>query len=338
MNDSNPNPTAAGKAAPVLVTGAAGTIGHRLCLRLAERGVPVRAVDCAYPRLGYRPFHRELLQGKVEWMDGDVCDPAVAARAVAGVSAILHLAGQGGHAESMANPLLDLRLNLEAVESLLEAVRASPARPRFVLGSTRQLYGRVENQPVRETEPVRILDVNAVHKAAAEEMVLLYHRVHEIPGVVLRLTNVLGPGMRIQDSRQGFCGGWIRALLENRPFEVWGGAQIRDLVHTDDAAGAFHRAGLAGAAPGQVFNVASGRGISLRELADRLVASHGSGSYQVRDLPEAQRRIDIGDFVADISKAERQLDWRPAHTVDTLIADTLAYYRRHAARYLDDGA
>ena len=336
MSEPIDNVALLGNQVPILVTGAAGTVGHLLCLRLAAQGLRVRAVDAGVVGVGYRAFHRELLAGKVEWVDGNLCDPAVAARAVAGVAVIHHLAGNGSHAGAMADPLADLEQNLRATETLLEAARQAGHRPRFVLGSTRQLYGRATSLPVTEEEPVKIVDVNAVHKQAAEEMVRLYHRVHGIPGVILRLTNLFGPGMRIQDSRQVFYGGWMRALLEKRAFEVWGGAQIRDLLHTADAAEAFVRAGVAAAAEGQTYNIASGQGVSLRELADRMVTAWGGGGYEVRELPEAQRRIDIGDFVADISKAARDLNWRPGFTLDGMIHDTLSYYRAIADRYLGD--
>jgi UDP-glucose 4-epimerase len=306
-----------------------------LCLRLVELGLSVRALDAARPGLGYRPFHRERLAGRVEWQDGDLAEAPVASAAVDGVAVVFHLAGHGSHAGSMADPLADLRDNLLATEALLEALRAAPTRPRLVFGSTRQLYGRNPASPVPETAPVRIVDVNAVHKAAAEEMIRLYHRVHDLPGVILRLTNVCGPGMRIQDARQGFTGGWLRALLENRPFEIWGGTQVRDLLHPDDAAEAFVLAGWAPTAPGETYNVASGHGVALRDLADQLIAAWGAGSYTVRELPEAQRRIDIGDFVADVRKAARDLGWRPRHDLPSLLADTAAYYRAHAAHYLD---
>lgn len=319
---------------PVLVTGAGGTVGHHLALRLAGLGARVRGIDNASPGVGYRAFHRELLAGRIDWMDGDLNDPAACARAVEGARIVFHLAGNGSHAAAMAEPLLDLDQNLRATLVLLESLRRAGTKPRLVLGGTRQLYGRATRLPVDEREPVKIVDVNAVHKQAAEEMARLYHRVHGLPAVILRLTNVFGPGMRIADSRQVFYGGWVRALLEGRPFEVWGGTQIRDLLHVADAAEAFVRAGAAAGAAGEIFNIGSGTGYSLREIADLLVRANGSGEYAVREIPESQRSIDIGDYVTNIEKARSLLGWSPGRSLPDAAAETLEYYRRNGRHYV----
>jgi len=81
--------------------------------------------------------------------------------------------------------------------------------------------------------------VNGINKLAGEEYHLLYSQVHGIRSTVLRLTNTIGPRMRIKDARQTFVGVWIRSVLEGRPFEVWGGDQLRDFTYVDDAVDAF---------------------------------------------------------------------------------------------------
>jgi UDP-glucose 4-epimerase len=318
----------------LLVTGAAGFIGHWLALRLAETGARVRGIDSGHGGGGFNPFHREKLADRVDWIEGDLLDPAVCTRAVKNVSTVYHLAGNGSHADSMLAPLTDLDANLRATELLMEAIRAAGTRPRVVFASTRQLYGRADKLPVSEDAPLRMVDVNAIHKMAAEELLRLYDRVHGIPSVILRLSNVFGPGLRIADSRQGFYGGWIRALLENRPFEVWGGSQVRDFVWVHDAVEAFRLAGEWPSAASHTYNIAGGVGTRLDHLAAALVRRHGGGSYQIQAMPETQQRIEVGDFVADISKAARDLTWRPNTSIEAMIAKTLNYYQQHRGRYL----
>ena len=93
--------------------------------------------------------------------------------------------------------------------------------------------------PVDENQPVAPPDANGVSKFAGEQYWLLEHRVRGRPVVSLRLTNCYGPRLRIRDARQTFLGIWIRCVLENRPFEVWGGEQLRDLTYVDDVTEAF---------------------------------------------------------------------------------------------------
>src|SRR5262249_62123996 len=106
-----------------------------------------------------------------------------------------------------------------------------------------------------------------VNKMAGEAYHVLFHDVYGLHTVSLRLTNTYGPRMRIKDARQTFIGVWLRAVLEGRPFELWDGAQLRDLTYVDDAADAFLLAAACDGANGSVFNI-GGERLSLKELAD----------------------------------------------------------------------
>ena len=117
---------------------------------------------------------------------------------------------------------------------------------------------------------LRPVDVNGVNKMAGEAYHLLYCDVYGIRTRSLRLTNVYGPGMRIKDARQTFIGIWLRRLIEDEPFEVWGGEQHRDLLYVDDAADAFLYAAITPAAEGLALNV-GGEAVSLAALAEALI-------------------------------------------------------------------
>ena len=103
-------------------------------------------------------------------------------------------------------------------------------------------------------------DANGVSKFAGEQYWMLEHRVRNRPVVSLRLTNCYGPRLRIRDARQTFLGIWIRCVLEDRPFEVWGGAQLRDMTYVDDVTNAF----LAGGANSRRATAASSTSAARR--------------------------------------------------------------------------
>jgi UDP-glucose 4-epimerase len=202
-----------------------------------------------------------------------------------------------------------------------------------VFASTRQIYGRPEYLPVDESHPLRPVDVNGINKLAGEEYHLLYSQVHGIHSTVLRLTNTIGPRMRVKDARQTFVGVWIREALQGGSFEVWGGSQWRDFTYVDDAVEAFLLAATHPAAVGQVYNLGGVGRVTLRELADLVVSAAGKGKYRVRRFPASRRKIDIGDYYADGRKIAAQLGWKPRTGIRQAIGRTVAYFRRELPHY-----
>jgi nucleoside-diphosphate-sugar epimerase len=178
------------------------------------------------------------------------------------------------------------------------------------------------------------VDVNGINKMAGEFYHILYNNVYGVRSAVLRLTNTIGPRMRIKDARQTFLGVWIRLLLEGKPFEVWDGPQLRDFTYVDDAVEALLLAGDDPRADGQVFNLGGPPPVSLAELAEILVKANEGGAFKVKSYPEDRKRIDIGDYHADFAKINRELGWSPRTDLEAALEKTLEYYRVHLAHYL----
>ncbi|MEX2044143.1 MAG: NAD-dependent epimerase/dehydratase family protein, partial [Opitutus sp.] len=220
----------------------------------------------------------------------DVRDSPQLPRLVRGQDFLFNLAGQTSHMDSMADPQTDLDINCRAQLAILEACRLHNPAIRIVFASTRQIYGRPDYLPVDEKHPLRPVDVNGINKIAGESFHLLYSRVHGIRATALRLTNTIGPRMRIKDARQTFVGVWIRRLLEGRSFEVWGGEQRRDFTYVDDAVEAFLLAAARPLAVGAVFNVGGPPPVSLRQLAEILVQIHGGGGSWSANFPATGER------------------------------------------------
>ena len=218
---------------------------------------------------------------------------------------------------------------------LLDRLRRINPRARFVLTSTRQVYGRPRALPVDETHPVDPPDCNGVAKLAAEGYAMVYARVHGMPATILRLSNCYGPRMRIRDARQTFLGVWIRAVLRNEPFEVWGGDQLRDLAYADDAVAAMRAVASvrAEAVAGHVFNVGGSPPISLHALAEMVVAAAGSGRYRIVPFPADRKPIDIGSYVADDRALRVATGWMPRVGLESGLATTLAYFRTRLDAY-----
>jgi nucleoside-diphosphate-sugar epimerase len=316
----------------VFVTGGAGFLGSNLCHALAVRGAKVTAIDGFLFGGGANP--RNLDGAEVDFVRGDIRE--VDLRPLCeGAAVIFNLAAQTSHMGGQADPLADLAINAVAQVRLIQAAREAAPDAIVVHASTRQFYGRAEKLPVDESQPVAPPDANGVSKFAGEQYWLLEHRVHNRPVVSLRLTNCYGPRLRIRDARQTFLGIWIRCVLENRPFEVWGGAQLRDLTYVDDVTNAFLAAAEGPACFGRIFNIGGSSPASLQDLADIVVRlSGGTGQYTKREFPADRARIDIGSYHADDTAFRNASQWCPQVSLEEGIGRTLDWYRTRLPDYL----
>jgi len=318
----------------VLVTGGLGFIGSNLATRLVGFGAEVLLVDSLIPEYGGHLFNIQQVREKVRVNISDVRDEHSMRYLVQGEDFLFNLAGQTSHLDSMTDPYTDLEINARAQLSILECCRKYNPSLKIVFASTRQIYGKPEYLPVNESHPLRPVDVNGINKMAGECYHLLYHTVYGIRSCVLRLTNTYGPRMRVKDARQTFLGVWIRQLMENKPFEVWDGTQLRDFTYVDDAVDALLMAAGNDHTGGHVFNLGGDCVISLKDLADLLIEIHGGGEYVLRSFPPNRKQIDIGNYYADFSRIRDALNWRPTISLREGLTRTLAFYREHLSRYV----
>ncbi len=317
----------------ILITGGLGFIGSNLARRLVELGAEVLLVDSLIPEYGGNLFNIAGIEGKVRVNISDVRDEHSMEYLVKGQDYLFNLAGQTSHLDSMQDPYTDLEINCHAQLSILEACQKYNRNIKIVFASTRQIYGKAEHLPVDEGQLLRPVDVNGINKMAGEWYHILYNNVYGIRACALRLTNTIGPRMRVKDARQTFLGIWIRLLIEGKPFEVWDGQQLRDLTYVDDAVDAFLLAAASEEANGQVFNLGGKCAVSLKELADLLIAVNGGGEYIVRPFPADRKRIDVGDYYADYTRIRSVLGWEPKVSLREGLARTLAFYRQSLEHY-----
>ena len=318
----------------VLITGGLGFIGSNLARTLVENGAHVVLVDSLIPEYGGNLFNIAGIEDRVKANISDVRDRFSMKHLVQGQDFIFNLAGQTSHLDSMENPEMDLAINCTAQLSILETCRHHNPGVKLVFASTRQLYGKPRSLPVGEDHPLNPVDVNGINKLAAEFYHTLYNNVHGLRACVLRLTNTIGPRMRVRDARQTFVGVWIRQLLEGRPIEVWEGQQLRDFTYVDDVVEAMLDVAASDAANGQVFNLGGPPPISLRDLAALMIELNGAGEFSVRTFPAERKRIDIGDYYSDFTRIRTALGWEPRTTLRDALARTLDFYRANLAHYI----
>lgn len=322
-------------AKKVLITGGLGFIGSNLARSLADRGAQVTVVDSLIPEYGGNPFNLDGYEDRIKINVADIRDSFSMAYLVQGQDYLFNLAGQTSHIDSMIDPFADLDINCRSQLFILEACRRHNPSIKIVYASTRQIYGRPQSFPVDEDHRLKPTDVNGINKMAGEFYHILYSQVYGIRSCVLRLTNTYGPRMRVKDARQTFLGVWIRNLVQNKPVEVWGdGLQLRDFNFIDDVIVALVLAAVSEKSGGEVYNLGGQEHISLKDLAALMITIYAKGNYRIIPFPKDRKVIDIGDYYADYSKIQKDLDWSPSTALGEGLSKTLTYYDLHIDRYL----
>ncbi|MBN1764195.1 MAG: NAD-dependent epimerase/dehydratase family protein [Sedimentisphaerales bacterium] len=317
----------------VLITGGLGFIGSALAHRLLELGAHITAIDSLIPEYGGNLFNVHDIADRIHINFSDVRDAHSMRYLVQDKDYLFNLAGQTSHLDSMHDPFTDLEINSRSQLSILEACRHYNPDVRIVFASTRQIYGKPDYLPVDEKHLLRPVDVNGVNKTAGEHYHILYNNVYNIRSCALRLTNTYGPRMRVKDARQTFVGIWIKCVVEGKPFEVWGGEQLRDFTYIDDAVEAFLTAAINDKAYGRFFNLGGDGVVSLKELA-RMLVEAGGGEYIIKEFPADRKKIDIGDYYSDFSLIKSTLGWEPKVSLREGLKKTVDYYQQHLEKYL----
>ncbi|HYU40017.1 MAG TPA: NAD-dependent epimerase/dehydratase family protein [Acidimicrobiia bacterium] len=318
-----------------LVTGGLGFVGSNLALALAEADAEVTVVDARVPTHGANPHNLEGAARHIDVLEADLGAADAVGDAVAGADVIFNLAGQVSHVESMARPLFDLDVNTRSQLAFLEILRSAGSQAVVIYTSTRQIFGHPRYLPVDEDHPVSPVDVNGITKWAAEQLHLLYTELYGIRACAVRLTNVYGPRQRLKGDLQGFLPIFVRRALAGEPITVFGdGAQERDCLYVDDVVECLLLAGRSADATGEVFNVGNDERLSLRQIAEAVVAAAGSGSVESVPWPPDRDAIDIGSYYGDSSKAKRVLGWEPRTAFTDGIRRTIDFYRSRRSHYL----
>jgi UDP-glucose 4-epimerase len=293
-------------ALKVLVTGGAGFIGSHLVDRLVNCGYSVKVLDnLSTGRLDNIRGH--LLNGRVEFVEGDVRDASIVEDCVKDVDMAFHLAAITSVPFSVENPGITFDVNVRGTMNLLRFC-SKVGVSKFVFVSSCAVYGEPIFLPVTEEHPTNPISPYAESKLAAEKFCLGFHERRLLPAVVLRLFNVYG----LRQGASEYCGVITRFIdRSNRklPLVVYGdGGQSRDFVNVHDVVEAIVRSIISRNAEGEVFNVGYGEPTSINELANVVLEATKSG---LEVTYESAREGDIKNSYANISKASRLLGYKP---------------------------
>lgn len=265
------------------------------------------------------------LEGRIDLTVGDVRDPQVVARALAGVELVHHLAALPSVARSILDPVATHGVNAGGTLNVLTAAREAGVR-RVVYASSSSVYGDTPTLPKREDMPVGPLSPYAASKLAGEAYCRAFTRSLGLETVALRFFNVFGPRQDPGSEYAAVIPRFVtRMLAGERPVVFGDGGQSRDFTFVANVVEACLLAGEAGpAAAGEVLNVGFGERTTLMELIHII-----EEVLERRILPEfgPPRPGDVRDSLADVSRAERLIGYRPHVDVREGLARTVEWFR-----------
>ncbi|HQY30742.1 MAG TPA: SDR family oxidoreductase [Thermomicrobiales bacterium] len=296
-----------------LVTGGAGFIGSHLVQRLLADGEEVRVLD----DLSTGSMDRIApIQDQIDFIQGDLRDPATIAAAIQGVQYVLHQAAQPSVPLSVLDPAHTYAVNTMGTLHLLQAARAAGVE-RVVMASTSAIYGNDPTSPKSEQLPPAPVSPYASSKLSTESMGAVFTKAFGLECVLLRYFNVYGPG---QDPNSAYAAA-IPKFLDSmgrgeQPIIFGDGLQTRDFIYVGDVVRANLLAATSSAGAGRVYNIATGTSVTILEIV-HAVAERLGITPEITFAPV--RMGDVLHSLADVRKAEQELGF----VAETSLADGL---------------
>jgi nucleoside-diphosphate-sugar epimerase len=306
-----------------LITGIAGFIGSSLARAVLAQGDQVRGIDNLCTGKGENIA--EVLN-RIDFREADLLDMQAVQSACAGAEYVLHEAAIPSVPKSVLDPVGGNRANVDATVNLLVAARDAKVK-RVVFAASSSAYGDTPSLPKHEDMSPNPISPYAVAKLASEYYMTSFYRCYGLETVCLRYFNIFGPRQDPTSPYSGVLAKFISQMLKGEQPTIFGdGTQSRDFTYIDNAVEANL---LACKAPvrkvaGQTFNVATGKRADLNEtfhLLKKLTGYSGDVNYG----PE--RPGDVKHSLADISRAEKHLGYKPTVDFEEGLRRTIEWYR-----------
>lgn len=317
-----------------LITGGAGFIGSHLCELLLNAGHRVVAIDDLSTGRVKNIRHLRL-QPDFQFVRETVDNAQVLDRLTSESDVVVHLAAAVGVQLIVEDPVRTIRTNINSTETVLAAAHRYGCK--VLLASTSEVYGKGVRVPFREDDDrlmgptTRSRWAYAESKAVDEFLGLAYHHQYGLPVVIMRFFNTVGPR---QTGRYGMVvPRFVRAALRDEPLQVYGdGTQSRCFADVADVTRAITQLANEPRAVGEVFNIGSTEEVTIRQLAERVVALTGAASETVMvpyDQAYAPGFEDMQRRVPSVDKLARLIGYAPQHTLEDTLKRVITFEREN---------
>ena len=311
----------------VFITGGAGFIGSHLADHYVNAGHQVTLLDNFSTGSKANIAH---LADKVSTIDGDIRNVELIDQLTKDSDLVLHMAAALGVNTILESPLESMSTNITGSEVVLNA--AAKYNKRIIIASTSEIYGKNPKQPLQETDdrvvgaPQKIRWTYSDAKAIEEAMAFGLHQEKKLPVTTVRLFNTVGPR---QTGRYGMVvPRFVQAALKNEPITIYGdGTQSRVFCHVQDAVQAIATMAAIEATIGDVYNVGGTGEVTIKQLAEQVLAitnSHSAITYTPYSAAYPAGFEDIQRRVPNISKVKAAINWAPTKDLSQIISDIAA--------------
>lgn len=318
----------------IMITGGLGMIGSTVAHRIVQYKAKVTIVDACIDPYGANMFNLEGIRDLVDISITDIRDKEAIKFLVKDKDIIFNFAAQVSHNDSIDDPFLDASINYIGHLNILENVRKYNPKAKLLFSGSRLQFGPIKSIPVNEEHPLCPMTPYAFNKTVAEKMYHFYYEVHNIPCVIFRIANPYGIRCQMKHSKYSIVNYFIRRAMEGEPIIIFGdGEQLRDYIYVEDLADAFLLASVRDEATGNIFNVGSGVGTKFKDMAKKIIDVIDKGDVVYVPWPDNYLNVETGDYVTDISKISKMLDWQPKVDLGEGIEKTFLYYKKYKDYY-----
>ncbi len=316
----------------VLVTGAGGFIGHRLVNSLVQAGIEVNCYlrYTSTASAGLIQLLPESVRKSVTLFFGDIREPEMLKKAIAGCDTVFHLAALIGIPYSYACPSDVVSVNIGGTLNVLNAARETGAK--VIITSTSEVYGSAREVPITEKHSLNAQSPYAASKTGADQLALSYHATFELPVVICRPFNTYGPG---QSQRAIIPTILAQALFTDR-VEIGSPEPRRDFTFVDDTAAGFIALADSPAAVGQTVQFGTGEEISIGKLAELAVRIAGRDDIDIHtSVPQRKRppESEVNRLLASYELARKLTGWQPQVKLAEGLSTTADWIRSHPSLY-----
>lgn len=314
----------------VLVTGAGGFIGSRLCERLVEEGAYVLAFVryTSRPEPGLLKYIPKHVFDQIEIIRGDLRDFSAIEQAAKGVDTVFHMGALISIPYSYVHPVETVQTNVIGTMNILEACRKTGAK--LVHTSTSEVYGTALRVPIDEDHPLQGQSPYSASKIGADKLVESYYRSFDVPSITIRPFNTYGPGQ----SSRAVIPTIITQALSRDLVRLGNLEAIRDFTYLDDTVEGFLLAVQAGFWDGETYNLGSGEEISIGEIAELIFRIMGKQpEIQVEPRRLRPEKSEVLRLISDNRKAKAALGWQPKVGMEEGLRRTIDWISTHLDLY-----
>ena len=309
----------------LLVTGGAGFIGSNFVRRIADGTLDGIASVVVLDKLTYAGVLANLdtAQGMNGFcfIEGDICDSKLVTELLAEVDAVVNFAAESHVDRSIGSATEFVATNVGGVQVLLDAIKASGRKIRFVQVSTDEVYGSIESGSWTEEWPVMPNSPYSATKAGGELLARAYHKTHGLDVVITRCSNNYGT----HHFPEKLIPLFVTNLLEGKKVPVYGnGKNVRDWLHVDDHCRGIHKVLMNGRA-GDVYNIGGGRELTNNEITSLILSAMGKDESSI-EYVEDRKGHDLR-YSVDWTKINRELGYEPQVKFEDGLRDTIQWYR-----------